>query len=317
MAVLIVDDDPSICEVTSLMLEHGGFNKVQTASSAIEAFRILGVDPQGDATFTPDVIVMDIMMPEVDGIEACARIKLDKRYNDTPILMATTLSNIENLKKAFLAGASDYMNKPIRDEELIARVRASHRLKKELERRKAREAELSKLNQNLSQHNAVSELSSIDPLTGLQGETALLNHLEFLLNRTPIQGVLVTIAIDAWQAYCQRNEAEKIKDAIQQVAISLGNQPSPLHNQIYYIGEGRFMILYPNAAGQIKEQIALFLHAITNLKIKHAFSPVGAHLSASASIISLDKATKNKAALLIQAIELAQAAEKQGGNRIL
>jgi DNA-binding response OmpR family regulator len=75
------------------------------------------------------------------GIEACARIRSDERYADA-IIMVTSLDDVESLGNAFVAGATDYITKPVNRVELVARVRAALRLKSELERRLAREREL-------------------------------------------------------------------------------------------------------------------------------------------------------------------------------
>ena len=82
------------------------------------------------------------MMPEIDGIEACARIRNDPRYVDVPIIMVTSLDDMDSLANAFVAGATDYITKPLNRVELLARVRSALKLKAELDRRQAREREL-------------------------------------------------------------------------------------------------------------------------------------------------------------------------------
>ena len=82
-----------------------------------------------------DVVLLDIVMPEMDGVEACARIRNDARYADMPIIMVTSLDDMDSLANAFVAGATDYITKPVNRVELVARVRAALRLKQELDRR--------------------------------------------------------------------------------------------------------------------------------------------------------------------------------------
>jgi len=82
------------------------------------------------------------MMPGLDGVEACRRIKAVERFRDTPIIMVTAMSEAGFLEAAFAAGAVDYLTKPVNRVELLARVRSALRLKREMDRRKAREQEL-------------------------------------------------------------------------------------------------------------------------------------------------------------------------------
>ena len=109
-------------------------------------------------------------MPEMDGIEACARIRNDPRYADLPIIMVTSLDDMDSLANAFVAGATDYVNKPLNRIELVARVRAALKLKAELERRQERERELLAVLSNWGDRHATLW---IDEATGLfVGEVA-------------------------------------------------------------------------------------------------------------------------------------------------
>ena len=82
---------------------------------------------------------MDIMMPDMDGVEACRRIKADRRYRDLPILMVTAMKAGAFLETAFAAGAVDYVTKPINRLELLTRIGSALKLKREMDQRKARE----------------------------------------------------------------------------------------------------------------------------------------------------------------------------------
>lgn len=123
MNILVVDDDQTTRNLITMILNKGGFVHVMMAESAVKAYEILGIEPEKSGAFLPDLIIMDIIMPEIDGIEACARIKRDKRFAETKMLMASTLSDLDHLKKALLAGASDYITKPFHTEDLLTRVR--------------------------------------------------------------------------------------------------------------------------------------------------------------------------------------------------
>ena len=89
------------------------------------------------AETSADLILLDIMMPEMDGIELCARIRGLDKWTDVPIIMLTSRKDMESLTEAFLAGANDYVTKPFERLELQARIRSSLRLKSELDRRQA------------------------------------------------------------------------------------------------------------------------------------------------------------------------------------
>src|SRR4029079_8013654 len=86
--------------------------------------------------------------PEIDGIEACARIRGDTRYIDVPVIMVTAANDMDSLSSAFVAGATDYITKPFNRVELLARVRSALKIKAELDRRKARETELVSLSRS-------------------------------------------------------------------------------------------------------------------------------------------------------------------------
>lgn len=148
MAILIVDDSPDQHLLLRSILTKAGHTDLHAADSAQAAFSLLDLDG-GHATTPIDLILMDVLMPHVDGVTACKRIKQRDHLRDIPIIMVTANNDLTNLKEAFAAGAMDYINKPVNTVELLARVASALTLKQEMDCRKAREAELRRSNEEL------------------------------------------------------------------------------------------------------------------------------------------------------------------------
>jgi two-component system KDP operon response regulator KdpE len=111
--LLIVDDDPTILKVLTNRFETRGY-KVLSASNPAEALRAAY---EGH----PDLVILDIMMPEMDGYETCRRLRA---LSDVPILMLTAKTDSDDLVRGFEAGADDYVKKPFDFQELEMRIRA-------------------------------------------------------------------------------------------------------------------------------------------------------------------------------------------------
>lgn len=162
MSILIVDDSVDNRLLFKYILENAGYTDVLTAGSAYDAFKVLGVENPSEADSVVDLILMDIMMPEMDGIEACRQIKSVERLRDIPIIMVTAKTEEKDIEDAFSVGAMDYITKPLRGIELLVRSRSALSLKKEIDRRKNREQELLNLNRELK-----NSIETIKTLRGL------------------------------------------------------------------------------------------------------------------------------------------------------
>ena len=119
--ILIVDDDRANIHLLKGCLKED--YTIVNASSGEEVFQILD-------SFVPDLILLDIVLPDISGIEICKRIVSDKKYSDIQIIMVTAKVGEGDVKKALDAGAIDYIKKPFSKIELIARVNSALRLKK-------------------------------------------------------------------------------------------------------------------------------------------------------------------------------------------
>jgi two-component system response regulator MprA len=114
MRLLVVDDDPSVREALELVLDLNGFG-VASAADGGEAIRALALD-------RPDAVILDVLMPGLDGLEVCRRMRAVG--DRTPVLMLTARSEVSERVAGLEAGADDYLIKPFAGEELIARLRA-------------------------------------------------------------------------------------------------------------------------------------------------------------------------------------------------
>lgn len=139
MRIAIVDDNATNLLIIEKILERAGYDDNVTASSARELFELLELDNPTGAEAPISLILMDMMMPEIDGIEACRRIQEQERFRDIPIIFVTALGDSNKLAEALDAGASDYVMKPINKVELLARIRSALRLKYEKDWHKERD----------------------------------------------------------------------------------------------------------------------------------------------------------------------------------
>jgi len=165
--VLIVDDCGDTRRGLQRLLQSHGYEQVVTAESGQAALDFLGVD---EPMQTPrvDVMLTDLDMPGLDGIEVCKLVKAAPHLHDVAVLILTGITDEATLERAFEAGACDYITKPFSVNELLARVRSAANLKRQFDNCKMREQELVQVTCQLKQLNEeLQRLSILDELTGI------------------------------------------------------------------------------------------------------------------------------------------------------
>ena len=129
MKILIVDDDPVVQELIKDMLAKEGYKNIQIVGSGEDALKMMKQNP-------PDLVVLDILLPGIQGYEVCRKIRAGKATIYTPVLMMTgsILDKEEALEKSFEAGVTDFITKPIKTGELLARVKSALTIKQQYNR---------------------------------------------------------------------------------------------------------------------------------------------------------------------------------------
>lgn len=132
MTILVVDDNQVNLFVIEKILKSDGYEKFVSVQSAKEMFDYL--DPSNaPKCYDINVILLDVMMPEMDGIEACRILKQNPQWKDIQVIFVTALEDKVKLSEALDVGGIDYITKPIDRVELLARIRVGKRLKSELD----------------------------------------------------------------------------------------------------------------------------------------------------------------------------------------
>ncbi len=142
MSILIIDDFEEQRELLHAILQRAGFGPLLPVGSGREGLQLLGLGQRRKPATAIDLVLMDIEMPEMSGLEACQQIRMEEQLQQLPIIIITAHTAAEDIQAAYTAGATDYIRKPVIPAELLARVATALSLKQEIDARKLREQEL-------------------------------------------------------------------------------------------------------------------------------------------------------------------------------
>jgi PleD family two-component response regulator len=305
MRILVIDDSEDSRDLIEGALLSAGYTDIATASSGWEALKLLDLGRATNEKSAFDVVLLDIVMPEMDGVEACARIRNDVRYADLPIIMVTALDDMNSLNNAFVAGATDYLTKPIKRVELIARVR------------EAREQELLGFLSSWGDRRAALW---IDETTGLfVGEVAeaYLTTGCGCENDAPIS--ILALRLDRFDVYRSVHGETAARGVLAEVARAVRRLAATIGIVAASYRDGTIILVAPELSADSARELGEALRkTVAKLHLRDSESVVSDY--ATASVVAITGAMKravDRVQLLTSAISRVKDAAGAGGDRVL
>ena len=266
--VLIVDDHEDNIELLRARLDSWGF-VTDSAGDGEEALRMIEASP-------PDLILLDVMMPKIDGIEVARRVKGNRSLPFIPIIMQTALDATENKVEGLEAGADDYITKPIDFAELKARLNSMLRIKRLQDALEERERQLLEANERLRY------MSQTDALTGLDNRRHLEERIDEMFEHArrlnePFSCVMCDL--DRFKSVNDTHGHQAGDAVLKQFARILRNEVREIDRVGRYGGE-EFMLLLP---GTVLDAAVTFAERVRKEVEGHTFTFDGTQICRTAS----------------------------------
>jgi class 3 adenylate cyclase len=234
-SVLLVDDTPTNLEILIDYFADSGFD-VSIATNGEKALKQIEANP-------PDLILLDVMMPGIDGFETCRRIKANQNTKDIPVIFMTALSETADKLKGFEAGAVDYVTKPLHQEEVLARVNTHLTLRRMQQQLEEKERQTERLLLNVLPKSIADKLrGNISTVAEYFPEISVLfadivNFTELSFGQGPetLVGILDEL-FSSFDALVEKQGLEKIK-TIGDAYMAVGGAPIPRTDHAQAIAE--------------------------------------------------------------------------------
>jgi diguanylate cyclase (GGDEF)-like protein len=302
--ILIVDDNPTNLLVLSQTLKDLGL-KVRVSMDGESALEQVQEEP-------PELVLLDIQMPGIDGFETCERLKSNPETSDIPIIFITANHGTENIVKGLSIGAVDYIIKPFQKEEVLARVQVHLRLR--FLARKVQE-------QAIALHLANQQLECLANLDGL---TQVANRRRFdeqlklewdRLVRESSSLSLILCDIDYFKLYNDFYGHQAGDACLKQVAKAIEQSLRRPADFVARYGGEEFVIILPNTNFEGASYVAeLIQKNVEQLNISHAQSRVADHITLSLGISSMLPRKDVSATCLVTAADKALYESKRRGR---
>ena len=319
--VLVVDDNPANIELLVAILSGRGF-RVRVANSGARALAAARAD-------LPDLIMLDIAMPKMDGYEVCRQLKAEPSTQAVPVIFLSALSGAIDKVQAFAAGGADYVAKPFQLEEVVARVENQIKIACLQKEAAARNAELAAVNQDLvaqtlqlERANArLKKLSESDGLTGLANRRLFDAELCAAWQRGVSSGsdlALILIDIDHFKQYNDAYGHLRGDDCLKRVASELESGAAHVNALVARYGGEEFAVLTErtNLAAALPFAEAL-RHQVEAQALAHENSTTAGVVTVSVGVCALQPDAGDEPTRLFDAADQALYRAKQSGrNRV-
>jgi len=291
-SILIVDDMPTNIEILNEIL--GNDYEILFATNGEDAINIA-------SNVSPDLILLDVVMPDIDGYEVCRRLKSNEKTKDIPVIFITSMDHEEDESKGLNIGAIDYITKPISSSIVKARVRNHLELK--------------------TYRDYLKNLSTMDGLTGIPNrrrfdEVIDLEWRRARRNQTPLS--LLMMDIDYFKAYNDHYGHIAGDDCLVIVAKAIASVIRRPADFVARYGGEEFVVLLPETDNSGAAQMATRVQEkMKMLAIPHEYSPVSNYVTLSIGVATtIPSDTQAPSDLIKQADELLYKAKNNGRNQI-
>lgn len=310
--ILIVDDVPTNLQVLAQTLKLEGFN-VWLATDGHNALTQVAHEQ-------PDLILLDIQMPDIDGFEVCQRLQNNPQTCEIPIIFMTAHGGAVNKVKGLSLGGVDYITKPFLDEEVLARVKVHLRLRslrealqREIEQHKKTEAQLAKANDHLRR------LVNLDALTQVANRYCFNDYLErtwMRLQREQLSLSLILGDVDYFKNFNDHYGHQVGDHCLYQIAQAIEQGTKRPADLVARYGGEEFAVILPSTTLEGAQQVCADMCAnIERLQIPHVASQVSSIVTVSFGLVSTVPMPEITSDLLIQAADKAlYKAKSQGRN---
>lgn len=320
--ILIVDDQPDNIKLLSIILTLNGYEVAECNRGKI------AVDLA--TKNSPDLILLDISMPDLDGFKVCQLLKNDRRTENIPIIFISAFHKVEEKTQAFNLGGNDYITKPFQMEEVIARVETqlkyyhlqtelkikNQQLKQEIKARQVAETKLLKINQQLS------KLATIDSLTNIANRyyfDVFFTRQWKLARREQFSLAVILVDVDYFKLYNDRFGHQQGDICLQQIAQALLKAVKRPTDLVARYGGEEFAIILPRTPAHNALQVAEEIRQqIKILALTHPDSLAGDYVSLSLGVCAVVPSPKyTQQQLLVTADQALYQAKEQGRDRAL
>ncbi|MEC4803198.1 MAG: PleD family two-component system response regulator [Jaaginema sp. PMC 1079.18] len=320
--ILIVDDSSINVGILTHILEKQGY-QIKIAISGLLALQEVRTCP-------PDLILLDIILPDMNGYAVCKMLKADPKIQDIPIIFMSALEEVPDKVKAFEMGAVDYMTKPFEPVEMLARIEThlrlrslqvklqtqNHRLQKEICERAAAETALKRANHKLKR------LANLDGLTQVANrrlfDGAIAKEWQ-RLQREQLPLALLLIDVDYFKSYNDHYGHLAGDDCLRQIARAIAQSAKRPADLVARYGGEEFAIILPNTKAEGAINVAQrLLEDVEGLNIPHVRSTASDRVTISIGVsITIPTQDQSPEDLIASADRALYQAKQQGRNRVI